>query len=501
VSVTKPRAKPLQGRVLARNATWNFIGMATPMAVAIFAVPYLIERMGTERFGLLAIIWMGVGYFSLFDMGLGRALTKLVAERLERQRDRELGEIIWTALWLVLALGIGGMLLGFLLSEPFIVHLLSVPPELQVEGLKSFRILAAGIPVVVITSTLVGLLEAHQRFPAIAAVRIPLGVMTFLGPVLTVQLTPSLVEATAVLIAARMLAFMVYWRLAAHVSPSLKRPTGIAPSHLKSLLHFGGWLTVTNITGPLMVYFDRFFVGAFVSLTSVAYYVTPFDVLSRMQILPQAIMGVLFPAFSSTIANNRARLPGLYERANRVVVALMLPIMSGLFLFAPELLRIWLGEEFRIAATSVVHWLTLGLMINALAYTPFTVLQGSGRPDLVAKAHAAELLPYAAVLCVLTAQLGIAGTAMAWFLRALVDAIILSALVRRHLPDLGRAVRCTYLIGIGVLGIFFVSWLFDAWVLKVLLFVSIATTSAVFLLGSARRVRKEVAMRAVEPAK
>ena len=101
----------LSGRRIARNVVWNLAGLATPLLVAIFAIPLLIDGMGVERFGLLAIIWMGVGYFSLFDMGFGRALTKLVAGHLGTGKTSDLGSLIWTALFVVLALGVVGAVL------------------------------------------------------------------------------------------------------------------------------------------------------------------------------------------------------------------------------------------------------------------------------------------------------------------------------------------------------------------------------------------------------
>lgn len=444
-------SKLLSGRVLARNAVWNFTGLAAPMLVGLFAIPYLIDGMGKERFGLLAIIWMGVGYFSLFDMGLGRALTKLVAERLGRDHDADLPEIIWTALCLILGLGVLGMVVMFLLTEPLINHLLNVPPSLEAEGVTSFRLLAASIPIVIATSALVGILEAHQCFAKIAAVRIPLGVMTFLGPVISLQFSPSLIWATAVLIAARAVAFGFYFAQAAKANSALKRPMGIAKGHLLPLFSFGGWLTVTNIIGPLMVYFDRFLIGAIISMTAVAFYVTPYEVLSRLQTLPGSIMGVLFPAMTAIIAGERSRLAGLYGQVAEILLLVMLPIMSGVFLFAPEALELWLGAEFRVAATPVVHWLSAGWMINYLARPPFTVLQSTGRPDLIAKTHFLELLPYGAVLWVFTQQFGIAGTAAAWFLRVFVDTVILNELARRKLPELNVVVWWTQLTTLGLL--------------------------------------------------
>src|SRR5258705_13553401 len=70
------------GRLLARNAVWNLLGNGTPMIVAVVCIPILIRGLGKERFGVLTLVWAVIGYASLFDLGLGRALTQLVARKL-----------------------------------------------------------------------------------------------------------------------------------------------------------------------------------------------------------------------------------------------------------------------------------------------------------------------------------------------------------------------------------------------------------------------------------
>ena len=72
----------VRGHLLARNVVWNLLGTVAPLLVAVPAVPRLINGMGTDRFGVLTLAWVVIGYFSLFDFGFGRALTKLVAEKL-----------------------------------------------------------------------------------------------------------------------------------------------------------------------------------------------------------------------------------------------------------------------------------------------------------------------------------------------------------------------------------------------------------------------------------
>jgi len=469
--------KLTSGRLLARSAIWNLAGMAAPVLVALVAIPLLIEGMGKERFGLLAIIWMGVGYFSLFDLGLGRALTKLVSERLGRNEQSELGPLIWTAFILLALLGLIGSFVLIVLSPLLVTGLLQVPEVLHDEAIAAFRILAVGVPIVIITAGLVGILEAHQRFRVIAQIRIPLGVLTFAGPLLTLQFTPSIAWATTVLLVSRAVAMLAYYWAASRVREELRKPRRIDRTQVKPLMSFGGWLTITNIIGPLMTYMDRFFIGAKLGLTAVTYYVTPYEILSRMQMLPQAVMGVMFPAMSTAYGSDSQRLSVIYMNGSKVLYWTMLPVLAAAFLLGPEALAIWLGEDFRDVSTPVIHWLAAGWMINILAQPAFAVLQAAGRPDVTAKTHLAEFFPYLGVLWWLAGSYGVAGVAAAWTLRVVVDTLLLNILAARKIPDLRMQVMRTLLVLLVTVIMFTFFWLLDllVWRLIVLsLLVSIA---------------------------
>src|SRR5712664_4951417 len=96
------------GRLLARNTIWNLIGSGAPMIVAVVCIPILIRGLGTDRFGVLTLAWALIGYASLFDLGLGRALTQLVAKKLGAGEEREIPSLAWASLLLMLFLGLAG---------------------------------------------------------------------------------------------------------------------------------------------------------------------------------------------------------------------------------------------------------------------------------------------------------------------------------------------------------------------------------------------------------
>jgi O-antigen/teichoic acid export membrane protein len=456
VGPTPPTRNLLSGRLLARNVFWNLIGLTAPLLVAVIAVPILIAVLGAERFGLLAIIWMGIGYFSVFDMGVGRALTKMLAQRLVHPAARDLSELLWTALAIILFLGVVGTAIVMAAADWIVRELFVVNPGLQVEGAAALRIFGCGLPIVVLTTALVGVLEAHQRFAAISALRALLGFLTFLLPLLIIQFTPSLAFITASLLLTRIVAFVAFFLLARSARPELRRVTIPRFSHVRPLLTFGGWLTVTNIVSPLMVYCDRFLIGALMSMTAVAFYVTPFELISRLSLVPQAFIGVLFPAFATAVVADRSRLANLYSQSSRVLFLLMLSPVIALFLFAPETLSLWLGNDFARASTSVVHWLCAGVLVNTLARPSFALLQSDGRPDIVAKLHLAELAPYGVLLYVLILEFGITGAAIAWTIRMTVDTVALNLLAARQVPKIAPIIT-QKLFAVPVLSVFLIS--------------------------------------------
>src|SRR6266852_2343916 len=109
-------AQLTNGPQLARNTAWNLLGNGAPMLVAVFCIPLLIKGLGTDRFGVLTLVWALIGYATLFDLGLGRALTQLIATKLGSGEDHEVPTLVWTSLLLMLLLGILGAMVVVLLA-------------------------------------------------------------------------------------------------------------------------------------------------------------------------------------------------------------------------------------------------------------------------------------------------------------------------------------------------------------------------------------------------
>ncbi|HZQ20800.1 MAG TPA: flippase [Terriglobales bacterium] len=419
---------------IARNTIWNFAGQICPMLLAAVAIPLLIHHLGVDRFGILSLVWILVGYFSLFDFGVGRAITKLLAETIAIGKWERASGLIYAAILSMILVGtvFGGALFAV---APWLSHsILKIPPYLQDETMRSLPWLAITVPFVTVSCGFKGVLEAQQHFALVNSLRAAFGIFNYLGPLAVLLFSHSLVPIVIAQAAARMINCGLYFWACKRSMPHLWDHLRWNGTAFHALFRFGSWLTVSNILSPIMVYLDRFLIGSIASVSSVAYYSAPFDAVTKLWMVPSSLEGVLFPAFSEADAlKDRQRVNSLYQRSIAVAVSVLFPIVLAIVLFAPEILRLWLGQNFAEHSSAVLQILAIGVFTNSLAHLPYSLLQASGRPDLTAKLHFAEV-PFYVVLLYYGVRLGgIEGAALAWTVRLTVESMILFFILRRLL--------------------------------------------------------------------
>lgn len=413
-----------QNGLLAKNAILNFIGQVVPLFIGVATIPFIVRGLGVERFGVLALAWVVLGYFGLFNLGLGRATTKFVAEYLSQGKIRELPGLVWTSVGLQLLLGVFG---GFLFASfvPLLVTgVFNIPPPLMGEAERSFFLLTASLPVVMATTGLRGVLEAGQRFDLVNLVRVPSSSLNFLIPVAALPL--GLSGIVFLLIMAKLAAAFVYLIFCFRAFPFLRRAFAFQAKLIRPLFAYGGWVTVSNVVSPLLLYLDRFFIGSLLTMAAVTYYTAPYEMLTRLSIFPTSLMATLFPAFSALgTAGAGEDLERFYLRSVKCLFLIMGPVVFILFLFAGEILWAWLGVDFVERSTLVFQILAVGVLVNSLAFVPFSLLQGLGRPDITAKFHLTELPIHVGLVWFLVRNMGIKGAALAWSFRVGLDAVLL----------------------------------------------------------------------------
>jgi O-antigen/teichoic acid export membrane protein len=429
------------GRRLAGNAALNLFGQLLVAVCALLAIPFLIAGLGELRFAALALCWALINYGAIFDLGVGRALTQAVASRAKFAPTSEIRVLVAAGLRLALGVGLVGAATVAVMSPWLAEQVLNIPQELESETVRAFYLVSVSIPLTSAMSALRGVLEGRQRFGLVNAARVPALGGTFLAPLAVLPFSGDLSHAVAAVLLVRAVAVAAFWAFCMNELRGPLLQAGATGAVYRDLLRFGGWMSVTNLVGPLMDYMDRFLIGALLPLGALAYYTTSYELVTKLLVFSAAIVAVAFPAFAAAMAVEAPQMKRLFDRVLLALALLMFPVVFSLGLFGHQVLTLWVGQEIAGRATAALQILAVGVLANALAQLPFALVQGLGRADLTAKLHLLELPFYLSTAWWLIGTHGIEGAATAWTLRVAADALLLFIIARRLAPELEYSAR------------------------------------------------------------
>ena len=428
---------------IARHTSYNLAGTLAPIAVSLVLTPILVSTIGLARYGLLSIYLVLLGYFGLFDFGTGRAVAQRIAA-LRRETAERRNRAFWTSLSICLALCLVAAV-AVSAVIPFVAEFLHVEDRpLALELQKALYWLVVAVPLAMIGSQFTGALEGAEQFGFVNAANTAtsIALLAFpLGAALTISRSLEALAAAATV--GRLLGLLMLVGGSVALLP-IGRPN-FDRADVGKLLSFGGWSTVSNVIGPILLMFDRFLIGKLISAAATGIYALPYSLMSQLQIFPNAMTRALFPRIASS------HEPEAAEVSSTALTFLNFAVTAMLAMAAPILLPflcLWLGWHTGLAASPVAYALLPGIWANSLAMVAAMFLQARANTRFLALVHLAEVIPYLFVLYAAVRYLGITGAALAWSARCIIDAWII---LRGDRVKLDRAAIATSAISIASL--------------------------------------------------
>ena len=419
------QSQPERGRrVIAKNTAFNLLGQVLPMAVGVLTIPYIVHGLGTAQYGILSIATMVLGYFNIFDLGLSRATVKFVAENLDPENIHKVPELIWTSLSLLIALGVLFGAIAAIFVPMSVTHVFKMPPELASDARFALFVLCISMPIMLGNNALRGVLEAAQRFDLVNYVRVPSSVLFYAVAALAIPFGAHVGAIVCLLVGIRFTSTFVYLAFCFRVIPEMKL-FRVSRASLKPLATFGGWVMFTNISGPAFAYLERFMIASLLSVSMLAFYSTPYELVSKLLIFPTSVVPSLFPYFSYHGTKRSSEVADVTSRTLKYLFLVLTPPAAVFIFFAREIMQLWLGPQFALQSTAVLQITTVVFFLNAFAYIPFTSVQALGRPDLKAILDFVALPTYAGVAWWLIQAGGINGAACAKLFITSVDTFVL----------------------------------------------------------------------------
>lgn len=414
---------------IRKNTAINVAGSIIPVVVMLITVPLYLDLLGDIRYGVLALVWLVIGYFSFMEMGLGKATANQIAQASEKNSS-ERAEIFWTAVGANLTIGIIAAIIIWIIGEYLVTHVLVMPDTYRKETLAALPWIIATFPLALVTSVLNGALEGVNKFLLLNIIQ-TLGTIVFqLFPLLIAyKFGPSLEYVIPAAVIAKVITNIPLLYVC-HLFVTNRSPFKFSFARVKVLLSFGGWVSVSTFATPTLESIDRVVIGSTLGAKAVTYYTIAYQLAAKIRIIPGSLSRAIFPRISSE-SNSKSR-HDMAVHALQSLSLLMTPIIVIVILLLSPFLNLWLGFDVAEKIVSISYLFFFGIWVNSIGHVPVVFLIGKGTPEVVAKVHLAEVLPFIALVYIGAISFGVIGVVMAWAVRVIVDTIIMCHLAKMH---------------------------------------------------------------------
>jgi O-antigen/teichoic acid export membrane protein len=349
---------------------------------------------------------------------------------ISKNNRRDISKIFWSA-FIAVALGMIFVSAAMMsLSYTDLITQLQVTDQFRAEALESTRWMILTIPAVILTTLFRSLLESDSLFKEINALQLVAGTYNYLSPMLALHSEQPLLATVKLLILGRVLICVAHGLWCLVFFPEIKIFDHYSKSEYKKMLTYGGWLTISNVINPIMVYIDRLFLGLFLEASKIAYYTVPTEILNRSLIVPQSIARAAFPQMSVQ-KPGQAYQSRPHMEAYKLTIVTMLPFCILAFALGRLGLDFWVGEAFAQNCILNFQILTVGVIFASLAGIPYMFIQSRGRSDVAAKLHMIQFPIYLAALYFMVTSYGATGAAICWSTRWFFDFIMMELAAKR----------------------------------------------------------------------
>jgi O-antigen/teichoic acid export membrane protein len=366
------------GRRLAANALANWSGTAVASFASLLLAPFLLQHLGTERFGLYQVGRQLVAYFLLLNLGIFGSVIRFTSEAMAARDASRINAVSNSALVLYCGSALVGLLIGLGAGyvAPGFFH---TAPGYVAETRGLIWALGVWWALGMLASPARGILIGQQRFGW-------LNLVTAVGAVLAVALIFGLLEFGYVSLLAVGIAFasaavlelVANLVLARRLQPTLRWSLRLADRQtLRQLYSFGAWNLLFTVAGLLLWWTDNIVIGRLLGPAAVPLYALPFMLITLGRVVVVGLSSPLTPLAAAQARERPDELATTLVRSTRTALILTLASTGLLMVVAEDLFRLWIGPDY--ASSWLVYACLMGSFWAVYAQMPaHNILLGAG---------------------------------------------------------------------------------------------------------------------------
>ena len=334
------------GKTIAKNTVYLYFNMMVTIVISLYTSRVILKVLGIDDYGIYQTVGGVVGLLSFLNSALGVGSSRFLTYELGKGDIVKLNKTFSTILTAHIILAIGIVVVAETIGLWFVYHKVVIPPDRMHAAVISYHlsVLAAVLHLLQVPYT--ASIISHEKMSIYAYVSIVDAVMKlFIVYMLLMSSADKLIMYSILICIVIFLMLMCYYLYCVHFFPESTCKLIIDKPILKDVLGYSGWnlfansaLALNNYGSVLLL--NIFFNPGVVTARAVAnqvnmaayHFITNFRTAATPQIVKQYAI--------EDFEGSKSLLLASTKYSYYMMLLLALPI----FLVAPQLLEIWLGQ-------------------------------------------------------------------------------------------------------------------------------------------------------------
>lgn len=402
---------------LKKNVLANFVGSFWCALMGLVFVPFYIQLMGVEAYGIVGVFGTLTTVLTILDLGLSQSMNREMARMANTGASQiKICSTVKTLEWVYWVIAILVGLIVFLLSSPIAYYWLKPETLAQEELNHVLKIIALVIalrwPVSLYTGGLNGLQKQVQVNLLTSLITTLQGVGAIVA-LLIVKPSLEVFFAWQVLISFLQ---VVLFRIALWRNLPYSKKSGFKKSILFELWRFAVGMSAISLLSIVLTQLDKILLSKFLNLSDFGYYsfaTTVAAVLFRL-------VGPVFTAYYPRLVEfanieNPQKLINAYHQGCQLIAILVFPVGLVLAFFSKEILLIWTQNPNTAEKTSIlISVLCIGNILNGIMHMPYALQLAYGWTRLALLQNLISVIVLTPAIYFAAKNFGAEGAACVW---------------------------------------------------------------------------------------
>lgn len=351
------------------RALTNFIsggaGYLIPMAINLWSMPYVFNKLGEEAYGIQVLGNVIIGYFMAIDMGIDIPIIKRVAETDASGLFQEQSDFLQATAKIYFFIGLSGCVL-ILISTPLMINWFSMSDSMLEEGKVVFYLSGIGFLGSIFSIWGKAVYSGLHRYDISNGINITSSIVGILLGLLLIHSGYGVIGFFSARVSGFIVSSLVYVHLVSKRIIKFNLNHYFEKAVWNSIKSQTGYGFLLRMSGLIFSRIDQVLIASWIGVESVAVYSIPILIVTTLSGLVASSTHFLFPAASALKVNTtKQEIEAFFVQSIRLVGVLCTLSFLPFIIWGKWFISLWISPSMAAQCGDLMFYLAISFYLTA----------------------------------------------------------------------------------------------------------------------------------------